>query len=597
MFQLTRKIIALLDRGDRIKAGLLLFPMLVAAIVDVIGIAFVMPFIVMVADPGAIQAHQKLLYFYQLSHASSPHRFLILLGIVLFFVLVIANALGALNNWFMWKFMGAQESKISSRLLEKYLSHPYEFFLNQNTSALMKNIITETEVVSHGIIMYSMQLLTKLFAVFFIVLLLMIVNFKLAVFLSVIMGSVYAVIYAFIRKRLGRISIDMTTSQEARFQLLNESFGGVKEIKFLKLSRFFLNQFKESTEKYTSSKARLQIISTMPKYILESIAFGGVFLIVVYMLAAQHSTATILPILGVYVFAGYRLLPALQTIFMILSSLKGGFASLDLVSHDLLTSLTINQENSMPSNKLIMQKTLQLNAIQFSYPNATCPVFSNFHFVVQANTTIGLVGTTGAGKTTLIDIILGVLSHQSGALVVDNVVINGDNLSHWQANIGYVPQQIFLLDNTIASNIAFGIEKENIDYAAVERAARIANLHDFIVSELPLQYQTVVGERGVRLSGGQRQRIGIARALYRDPGVLILDEATSSLDGITELAIMDAIHNLARKKTIIIIAHRLTTLKECDVIYIMEKGKIVDKGKYESLMSVNLEFQKMANLE
>jgi ABC-type multidrug transport system fused ATPase/permease subunit len=244
-----------------------------------------------------------------------------------------------------------------------------------------------------------------------------------------------------------------------------------------------------------------------------------------------------------------------------------------------------------------VEKSIELESIRFNYPNTETPAIHDLSLRIEAGTTVGLVGPTGCGKTTSVDILLGLLTPQRGRLLVDGDEITEENLRRWQVNLGYVPQQIYLSDSTLARNIAFGIPEHKIDLDAVERAARVANLHDFVVSELPEGYRTIVGERGVRLSGGQRQRVGIARAVYHNPAVLVLDEATSALDTVTETAVMDAIHNLAHEKTIIVIAHRITTVRECDNIYMLDKGRIVAEGTYDRLLKTSEHFRALAKVK
>jgi ABC-type multidrug transport system fused ATPase/permease subunit len=330
------------------------------------------------------------------------------------------------------------------------------------------------------------------------------------------------------------------------------------------------------------------IVSSLPRYALEVIAFGGILLIVLYFLGAEQRSTQMVPLLAVYAFSGYRLLPALQGVFSGITTVRLNMAALDVLHRDLTGDRNeVDPELVLAGTEglqpLPFNKELELRKVSFNYHGVEDHVLKGICLKITPNTTIGLVGPTGSGKTTTVDIILGLLAPTSGQLLADGMEISGDNLARWQRNLGYVPQNIFLCDDTITRNIAFGVPDSEIDMTAVVRAARIANLADFVENELPKGYETEIGERGVRLSGGQRQRIGIARALYRDPAVLIMDEATSALDGVTEEAVMDAIRNLSRKKTIIMIAHRLTTVQDCDMIYLMEHGKIIDQNTYVEL--------------
>ena len=282
-------------------------------------------------------------------------------------------------------------------------------------------------------------------------------------------------------------------------------------------------------------------------------------------------------------FAGYRLLPSLQQIYASFTQLSFISASLDDLSNDIKKLKMIIPSND--HNILSVNKNIILKNIYFKYPNTTRFTLKDVNINIQAKTTVGIVGTTGSGKTTIVDIILGLLEAQKGTLEVDGQIITNQNSRAWQRSIGYVPQHIYLSDDTIASNIAFGIDSKDIKKGLVERVAKIANLHEFVKNELPKNYQTIVGERGVRLSGGQRQRIGIARALYHNPQVLILDEATSALDNKTEQAVMKEINNLRKDITIIIVAHRLNTVKNCDVIFKFEKGELVGKGAFNKFFN------------
>jgi ABC-type multidrug transport system fused ATPase/permease subunit len=316
----------------------------------------------------------------------------------------------------------------------------------------------------------------------------------------------------------------------------------------------------------------------------------------VLLVEGGSSINEVLPTLGVFAFAGLRIFPAIQLMYLSLTTLRTTAATLDSVHRDYME--VVMQDGPRARRRhgtapLRLKDHLELHEILYSYPLAERAALAGLSLEVRANTTVGIVGGTGAGKTTAVDVLLGLLHPQAGTLRVDGTAITPANLRSWQGVLGYVPQQIYLIDDSVSANIAFGIQPESRNQAAIETAARVANLHDFVLSELPQGYDTPVGERGVRLSGGQRQRIGIARALYHDPDVLILDEATSALDNLTERAVMDAVHALGHQKTIIMIAHRLSTVRNCDRIFLLEQGRVSAAGTYEELVAGNEIFRRM----
>jgi ABC-type multidrug transport system fused ATPase/permease subunit len=331
----------------------------------------------------------------------------------------------------------------------------------------------------------------------------------------------------------------------------------------------------------------------MPRFVLEVIAFGGMLLVVLYLMAQSSSFAGALPIIALYAFAGYRLMPALQQIYGAVTQLKFAGPALNALHTDLMELSPVESYDEVV-DPVPLNKCIELKNIVYQYPNANAPALNGINLNIPARSTVGLVGSTGSGKTTTVDLILCLLQPCAGTLCIDGQVVNASNRLQWQKSIGYVPQQIYLADDTLSANIAFGFAPEMVDQRAVERAAKIANLHDFVIQNMPLGYGTKVGERGVRLSGGQRQRIGIARALYNNPSVLILDEATSALDNLTEQAVMEAVHNLSHSITIILIAHRLTTVRECDQIYLLENGVVKANGSFEELLEKSDQFRAMA---
>jgi ABC-type multidrug transport system fused ATPase/permease subunit len=335
---------------------------------------------------------------------------------------------------------------------------------------------------------------------------------------------------------------------------------GIKEIKLLGREQAYLDRFHGPSVRNAKHQGTNQTLAEVPKYLIEGVAFGGILALALYLHSTRANLGEVLPVLGLYAFAGYRLMPAAQTIYQGVARLRFGSAVIDDVYADLHGHKPQSREDAASTDRIVPRSSIALRDVNFAFPGAERPALKGMNLEIPVGAKVGIVGTTGSGKTTTVDLILGLLRPTEGGLMVDDQLITASNLRAWQRSLGYVPQEIFLNDATVAQNIAFGIPVGKIDHSQVERAARMAELHDFVTQEMPEGYHTMVGERGVRLSGGQRQRIGIARALYHQPEVLILDEATSALDGFTENIVMEAVHNLGVRKTVILVAHRLSTV-------------------------------------
>jgi ATP-binding cassette subfamily C protein len=365
---------------------------------------------------------------------------------------------------------------------------------------------------------------------------------------------------------------------------------------------YFFQQYASSSGTFARLNVFASVIGQLPYYIMEAVVFGGLLLFVVISLHGGENVATIIPLVSLYAFAGKRMMPALQIIYFSVTQIYYSQAILDKVYQDMIEGNLLGEPilfSSKPTSEeevaITFQRELSLKDISFAYADNGKNVIDSLSLDIPKGSVIGFVGATGSGKTTLVDILLGLLIPQSGSILVDDIPLNRSNLHAWQRNIGYVPQEIYLSDDTLRKNIAFGVPDKDIDDNRVSRAARMAAL-DAFVNSLPQRYHTIIGERGVRLSGGQRQRIGLARALYRNPEVLVLDEATSALDGHTEERVLEAIRRASESRTVIMIAHRLNTLKDCDTIYMMEEGRFTASGTYDDLLRENRKFMDMAKV-
>jgi ATP-binding cassette, subfamily B, bacterial PglK len=594
---MLKKLLALLTKPERKRAGVLMGMILVMAFLDMLGVASILPFMAVLANPELVQTNAVLNTAFTTSRhigIHTPDQFLFALGVLVFVLLVISLAFKALSTYAQLRFIENQNYALAKRLVEGYLYHPYTWFLNRHSADLGKTILSEVgSIVGNGMAPVMTLIAQGAVATALLILIIMI-DPKLALIVGVTLATAYALIFQASRSILKRIGIERLAANRARFAAVSETFGAFKEIKVSGLERAFVQRFAGPARTFSRHQATVQVISQLPRFALEAIAFGGILLIVLYLIGGKGSFASAVPVVTVYAFAGYRLMPALQQIFGAITLLRFIGPALDTLHAD-ATSLRSAPPN-LNQQALAPKQTITVNQVQYRYPNAANLALKNISLTIPVKSRVGLVGSTGSGKTTMVDLILGLLEPEEGTLEVDGQVITKNNRRQWQRAIGYVPQQIYLADDSVAANIAFGVNAKDIDPQAVEHAAKIANLHEFVINDLPQGYATTVGERGVRLSGGQRQRIGIARALYHNPQVLILDEATSALDSLTEQAVMESVNNLGHDVTIILIAHRLSTVRQCDQIYLLERGEVKAQGTFEELTQASERFRAMAAL-
>jgi len=588
-----KTVYALLSPKERRSAGVVLALMIVTAFFEVVGVGSILPFLTVAMDPTTVQRNSTLNWAYQLSGLSSLSDFVLLLGVAILFLIVLMNGVAALALWTQKRFAYGFAHALSTRLMERYLSWPYEAFLTRNTSDLSKSILNETYEVLGGILKPGTALIARGIVVISLVLLLIVLQPRITLATMAVFGSAYLLVYVFIKRRLERLGRKRVDVNTARYKLNAEAFGGLKEVKTLGREDYFVRHYAAVSMKYAGYQATNKLYSQLPRFLIETIAFGGFMLGFVVLMAWGYDMADVVPVMGLFAFAATRLLPGFQEILGALADFRFNEHLLMKLHEDLVSDIGSQRTPQLGDQPLVFAREVRLDRLRFRYPASDKDVLRDLTLEIRKNSSVALVGTTGAGKTTIVDITLGLLTPQQGSLIVDDVPVTDANLRAWRRKLGYVPQDVFLSDDTITRNIAFGLDDDAIDRAAVERAAAIAQIHNFIVAELPAGYDTVIGERGVRLSGGQRQRLGIARALYHDPEFLVLDEATSDIDNITEEYITEAIQNLAGTKTLLIVAHRLATIRRCDRICLLDAGEIVASGTFDELAATNRQFQRM----
>jgi len=603
---IIKKIYTILLPAERRKGYLLLLMVLIMAILDTAGVASIAPFIAVISNPDVVVSNVFLSGFYDFVGFSRVDNkpidiedFMFFLGVVVFITMLISTLFKAWTIYTLERYAQQCNFSLGHQLVSGYLRQPYSWFLNRHSSDIGKAILSEASAVISGALFPLMLIIAYGAVTLSIMTLLFVVDPWLSMLVGSGLGGIYVITYLLLRRYLSDIGEDRVLANKERFKIVQEGFKGIKDIKIYGLENTLLGRFKGPSLRYAKHTATQHIIGKMPRFLMEILAFGGMLLVILYLMKSYDEFSEVMPILALYTLAAYKLMPSLQQVYSQITTLRFSISALNTLYDDLEL---LNQSNieELPSEEvrpLGINQHISLSGINFQYPGQEVLAIDGISLNIPVKTTVGFVGSTGSGKTTIVDIILGLLQPNSGRIMVDNILINSKNIRAWQKTIGYVPQQIHLSDDTIAANIAFGHDSNSIDYDAVESAAKIANLHEFIVDKLPNGYRTKVGEQGVRLSGGQRQRIGIARALYYNPEVLIFDEATSALDSVTERLVMEAVHKLGQKKTIIMIAHRLSTVRECDCIFVLENGKIEGQGTFNELVKSNTRFKNMSKID
>jgi len=604
MIDTVRKLLALFEPEEYWKLVGIVLAIIVTGLMQTVGIASIIPFIAVVSNPALVLEDGGYLHWaYEVLGFTSTRQFLFALGLLFIVVMVSANAFSAFTSWITARLSWSSHHRIAQRLLQRYVNAPYGIHLERSTATLAKSILDQVRKVIGSVLLPAIEVLARGVAAAFILALLIVVDPLASLVAAVTLGAAYGVAYLLVRVKQKELGAEQLETKIAMYRVTQETFGGIKDIKVLGREGFFLQRFSEPSARYSEGQTRHALLGLIPRFALETLAFCGVIAVVLYLLQTRETLDEVFPVLAVYGIAANRLMPSLQHIFMALTKIRFGTAFLDDLYADLKNpELTATEGEGaellpgsagQPEASLYPRREIRFRQVTFRYPRVRTNAIQEVDLVISANQTVGLVGSTGGGKTTLADLLLGLFTPTEGEILVDDVVLNGKNLREWRSHIGYVPQSIFLSDDTIERNIAFGIPDDLIDREAVEAAARAAHLDPF-VEALPHRYETCIGERGVRISGGQRQRIGIARALYHNPPVLVMDEATSALDNVTEDTVMQAITELAKSRTIVLIAHRLTTVQQCDVIFLIEHGRVTGQGTYQDLVESSPTFRAMA---
>ncbi len=560
-------------------AGLVVLTVL-GAFLEMVGVSAVLPFVQVVTSPDMLETNALLSWLYRLAGEPSRNFFLVFLLGILILAYLVKNAFLLFLYDLQYRFSYGTQRIIEGKLLSCYMHQKYSFHLEKNSAELQRNIIQD--VVSF---FYSLQSYLQLFTEGCVVLALFGLMFYLDK--SILLGMASAMVcfvliyFGLLRKKLQRIGEESRAASAKRVQWVQQSLGGIKEIKILEREPYFLKSYDANSKIYADRQRKSQMTSLAPRPIMEALGVASLLTVVGVKILRGVVPTYFMATLSGFAVSAFRLLPSFGRISGSLGTILFQHPAVMQVCADLKEAKALDaQRKTEQGTGLSFSSRIQVEHLRFIYPNTDKPVLDEVNLTIRKNQSVALVGPSGAGKTTLADILLGVLEPTAGKVTVDGEDLFA-HLSAWHAKVGYIPQNIYLMDDTIRHNVAFGIPEGEIDNARVREALREAQLYDFTLG-LEKGMETQIGEGGVRLSGGQRQRIGIARALYSDPEVLVLDEATSALDSDTEKAIMEAIQHLQGSKTLLIIAHRLTTIKDCDVIYEVRDGGVRQR-RYEEL--------------
>ena len=563
---------------DRVKIALLLIMVVVGSFMELLGVAIFSPFIEIIMNPQTIQENEYLQMTYVLFGCNNSKEYLAVIAVCIIFIYIFKNVFLWIEQDCILKFSYNMQRKLSTRLLNTYLQEPYTFHLNKNVAELQRSMQEDTALFSQ-VLIHTLQLIAEITVCGVIGVYLFIVSKSITavvVGLLIVCVGVFTTITKRFSKRLGK---DAQIYKAKLYQWVNQSMGGVKEVKVLNREDYFVQNYEKYYKLYIKGLRLNKLLSITPKYVVEASCMTGLLIaIIVKMFFGQKDDiATFIPQLSVFAVAAFRLMPSVGKINEHINNILYAAPSVELIYHDLKEIEDFQKTEVNEEKEWKFEHQIEARNITYAYPDSEKNVLENAGCVIPKGKTAAFIGGSGAGKTTIVDIILGLLTPQVGKVMADDMNIF-KNLSTWHHQIGYIPQTIYLSDDTIRNNVAFGIVEEDINEQAVLEALDKAQLLEFI-DALPEGLNTMVGDRGVRLSGGQRQRIGIARALYHNPEILVLDEATSALDNETEAAVMEAVEGLRGKHTIIIIAHRLTTIRNADIIYEVCDGKITEKTK------------------
>ncbi|MDA7818257.1 ABC transporter ATP-binding protein [Sulfurimonas sp.] len=562
---MIQKLKSLLTKKDKLFLLGLFFLSILISIVETVGISIIMPFISVATDFTLIHTNEYYIQVYDIFNFNSDVEFVIYFGVILMFFYILRSIVNLIYFFMLSKFTQSRYHILAYRLFENYMGLPYKDFIARNSSTMTKSIVAEASNLT-ALISAILFMISEVFIVIFIYTMMLYVNYKITFLLTAILVLNALLMIKTVSKKIKKAGIIRAQMQKTFYEIINRSFGNFKLIKLQSNDKKMLNDFGEASYTYAKVNITNTTLQHVPRLFLEAVGFGVIIFIITYLVwKYENNVSSLLATISMFVLALYRLMPSVNRIMSSYNQILFNHKALEIVHNDLMyDSEKLGNQDILFNNEIVIKN------LEFEYEeNKT--ILNNVNLSIEKNSKIAFIGKSGSGKSTLVDIIIGLYKPKDGILLSDNTIINDLNIKSWRSKIGYIPQSVYLFDGTVGENVSFGTD---YDEDILIDCLRKAKIYDFLTTKEGIN--TLVGEGGIMLSGGQKQRIAIARALYTNPEILVLDEATSALDDDTEKEIMNEIYDICEDKTLIIIAHRLSTLNRCEKIYKLEKGRIIN---------------------
>jgi ATP-binding cassette subfamily C protein len=590
-----RKLSYLLNKNEKRNAVILFALMWIGALMEVVGVGAIPAFVGVISMPERLLEFEAVRVIYETLGVTSSEGMVVWAAIGLILIFIVKNLYLAFLAYIQARYNSGRRVAISNRLFRAYLRSPYTFHLQRNTAELLRNTNSESGNIISGVMSPMMSIVMEIMVLLFIFVLLVVVEPVVTLVVFGVLGTITVIFYRATRAKISEYAEEAQRHRKLSVQAVNQGLGGFKDARILGREQFFLQTYAESAWFKAEAERFKAVIGALPRLFLETIAVAGMLSVSALLVAQDRPLEAIIPTLTLLAVAVVRLLPSFQKITANINALKWGEKALNVVHEDLEKLDTWEREflaRQQNADALTFEHAIEVEGLTYQYPGQEDYALRDVSLSIPKYASVGFVGPSGAGKTTIVDVLLGLLEPTAGRVLVDGEDIQ-ERLPTWQRKIGYIPQSIYLTDDTVRRNVAFGMKEEEIEDEAVWRALEAAQLRE-LVESLPEGLDTMVGERGVRLSGGQRQRIGIARALYHNPEVLVMDEATSALDNQTERLFVEALEQLQGGHTLVVIAHRLSTVRNCDTLFMLDEGRLVAEGSYDELMARSEVFRRMA---